>query len=44
MRDSAADKRKSREAKRAAGYVLKQIWVKPALWDRAKTYLDRLFR
>ncbi len=44
MRDAAKEKRREREAKRAAGFVLKQIWVKPALWDRAKTYLDRLFR
>jgi hypothetical protein len=43
MRDAAKEKRKSRKAKRAAGFVLKQIWVKPALWRKAKTYLDRLF-
>lgn len=33
----------NRDNMRKRGYVLKQIWVKPALWPRAKAYLDRLF-
>ena len=42
MRDAAKEKRIQREAKRKAGYVLKQIWVLPERWPRIKAYLDRL--
>lgn len=31
-----ADRRKKREA----GFVLKQIWVKPKQWPKIKKYID----
>ena len=33
-------KRKQREKKRANGYVLKQIWVKPEKWAEIKRIID----
>jgi len=42
MKDSAQLKRENRNKKRAAGYVLKQIWVKPEKWIRIKKGIDRI--
>ena len=42
MNKSAAElKRKDRARKREAGYILKQIWVKPENWPKIKKYLDK---
>lgn len=35
-KSSAEYKRIQRERKRAEGYVLKQIWVKPEHWGKVK--------
>ncbi len=42
MRDAAKEKRAEREAKRAAGFVLKQIWVRPRMWPKIKALVDKL--
>jgi hypothetical protein len=39
---TAARKRLERERMRAEGYVLRQIWVRPADWSRVQKYLGRL--
>lgn len=31
-----------RDRRRAAGFVMKQVWVRPEHWDRASAYLRRL--
>ena len=40
----AEEKRKERDKKRAQGYVLKQIWVKPEWWPEVKSLADKLKR
>lgn len=37
-------KRAERERRRKAGYVLRQIWVRPGDWPGVKRYLDTLER
>ena len=37
----AKEQRTFRDSKRAKGYVLKQIWVKPENWGRIQKYLKR---
>lgn len=41
---AARRKRAERDRKRAAGFVLRQIWVQPADWPRVKRYIDTLAR
>jgi hypothetical protein len=41
---SAARKRAERERRRKAGFVLRQIWVRPSDWPRVKRYLETLDR
>lgn len=38
----AQRKASERDRMRAAGFVLKQIWIKPEDWERVKKYLARL--
>ena len=38
--NSAELKRKDRARKRADGYILKQIWVKPENWIKVKAFID----
>jgi len=33
-----------RDRNRAAGFVLRQVWVHPDDWERVKKYLERLHR
>ena len=40
MINHAEAKRKDRARKRAEGYVLKQIWVKPESWAKIKLFID----
>lgn len=42
MTKAAERKRKERTNKRAQGYVLKQVWVKPENWDYIKAVIDSL--
>ena len=35
-------KRAERERRRKAGFVLRQIWVRPGDWPRLKRYLEAL--
>ena len=49
MRDAADNtaaqrKRAERERRRKAGFVLRQIWVRPGDWPRVKRYLAALER
>jgi hypothetical protein len=39
---AAARKRLERERMRADGYVLRQIWVRPADWPRVERYVARV--
>lgn len=41
---AARRKRAERERRRKAGYVLRQIWVRPSDWPRVKRYLQALER
>lgn len=41
---AARRKRAERERRRKAGFVLRQIWVRPGDWPRVKRYLDALDR
>jgi hypothetical protein len=41
-KDHAERKRADRQRLREAGYVLKQIWVRPKDWPRVKRFLGRL--
>jgi hypothetical protein len=42
MKTRAEQKRSERTEKRRQGFVLKQFWIFPKDWPRAKRYLDRL--
>ena len=42
MKTAAELKRIDRARKRAEGYILKQIWVKPEYWEKIKTYIKRI--
>lgn len=33
---------KSRDIKRASGFVLRHVWIHPRDWKRAKAYIERL--
>ena len=44
MSTTAEQKRKVREKKRAQGYILKQLWVKPEYWLEVKKLADKLKR
>ena len=44
MSTTAEQKRKVREKKRAQGYILKQLWVKPEWWPKVKSLADKLKR
>ena len=39
---SAERMRELRERMRAAGFVLRQVWVHPADWKRVKAEIERL--
>ncbi len=41
---AAARKRAERDRRRQAGFVLRQIWVRPDQWPRVKRYLQALER
>ena len=41
---AARRKRAERERRRKAGFVLRQIWVRPGDWPRVKRFLDALDR
>ena len=41
---AALRKRAERERRRKAGFVLRQIWVRPGDWPRLKRYLEALER
>ncbi len=41
MKTASERKRNERLRKRADGYVLKQIWVKPERWDKIKKFIGR---
>lgn len=41
MKSANERKADERARMRAAGYVLKQIWVRPRQWKRIKRYLER---
>ena len=41
---AARRKRAERERRRKAGFVLRQIWVRPGDWPRVKRYLEGLNR
>jgi hypothetical protein len=41
---AARRKRAERERRRKAGFVLRQIWVRPGDWQRVKQYLESLER
>jgi hypothetical protein len=41
---AARRKRAERERRRKAGFVLRQIWVRPTDWPRVKRYLAALER
>ncbi len=41
---AARRKRAERERRRKAGFVLRQIWVRPSDWPRVKRYLEALDR
>ena len=41
---AARRKRAERERRRKAGFVLRQIWVRPDDWPRVKRYLEGLDR
>lgn len=41
---AARRKRAERERRRKAGFVLRQIWVRPGDWPRVKRYLEALDR
>jgi hypothetical protein len=41
-KDAAQWKGKERERMRKAGYVLRQIWVKPEDWPKVQRYIKRL--
>ncbi len=44
--DSSAARRKraERDRRRKAGFVLRQIWVRPSDWPRVKRYLESIER
>lgn len=43
MGKSTAERmRELRERMRAAGFVLRQVWVHPGDWARVKAYIERL--
>lgn len=42
MKSAATLKAEQRAKMRAAGYVLKQIWVMPKHWARILKFLERL--
>jgi hypothetical protein len=42
MKDAAQRKRDERQRMRKAGYVLRQMWVRPEDWRRVQNYLRRL--
>jgi hypothetical protein len=45
MAKSDAEKQRDRrERMRAAGYVLRQLWVHPKDWDAVKKYVMRAMR
>lgn len=42
---TAAERKASeRERMRSLGLVLRQVWVHPKDWDKARKYIDRLLR
>lgn len=42
MKGAAERKRDERDRMRADGFVLRQFWVHPKDWERARTYLRRI--
>jgi hypothetical protein len=42
MKSAATLKAEQRAKMRAAGYVLKQIWVRPSWWPRILKFVERL--
>jgi hypothetical protein len=44
MKSEAETKRTQRERMRAAGYVLKQIWILPRDWPRVRKFLNQFRR
>ena len=41
---AAGRKRAERDRRRKAGFVLRQIWVRPSDWPRVKRYLESIER
>jgi hypothetical protein len=41
---AARRKRAERDRRRKAGFVLRQIWVRPGDWPRVRRYLEGLDR
>jgi len=41
MRPDAERQRDTRRRMRAAGFVLRQLWVHPADWPAVKAYVER---
>lgn len=44
MKTKAEQKCDERRAKRAAGYVLKQLWILPSKWVQIRRYIARVQR